>query len=432
VEPDPRLRVDGLADGAEEAQGAEVPRVGQAVGEPRRQRPHERRGRVVGGHAVALDDLEVPAGVRGVGGALVDHLREPVRQRAVDLVGVGGDPGEVGRAPVHVVGLRVEDGPVGPARGGEVAAARVHEALRLPRRAARVHDEERGLGVERLRLVGVGLRVDEVVPPQVAALRPRHVGGLVARAPHDEHVLDLVLAAHGVVGGGLDRYRASPTELPVGGHEQLRPRVLDAELQRLAREPAEDERVDRPDPGDRERDDDRLGDHGEVDDDAVALADAEAAEPVRGLHDLALQLRVGDVAAVAGLALDVQGDLLAAAGRHVPVDAVDGDVEAAAGEPGRLGHGEAAVGQLLDRAPGVGGVPGGLPVEAVRLLLPEGDRVGRGARVLGARDVRRRREGRRGGEGASLVEQVRDRVAGGHATSVRRRGDRHRGARHVA
>src|SRR5262244_2741823 len=50
--------------------------------------------------------------VRIVGCALVHHRRGPVGQRPVDNVGVTGHPADVGRAPVHVVVLDIEDPPV--------------------------------------------------------------------------------------------------------------------------------------------------------------------------------------------------------------------------------------------------------------------------------------------------------------------------------
>ena len=56
--------------------------------------------RVVVGHAVAFDDLEMATVVRGVRGTLVNHLGHAVDQRTVDFVGVRGNPGEVGGAPV--------------------------------------------------------------------------------------------------------------------------------------------------------------------------------------------------------------------------------------------------------------------------------------------------------------------------------------------
>ena len=75
---------------------------------------HERadRGRrgVEDRDAVPLDDRPEPVLVRVVRRALVHDARRAVRERAVDDVGVAGDPADVGRAPVDVgVGVQVED-----------------------------------------------------------------------------------------------------------------------------------------------------------------------------------------------------------------------------------------------------------------------------------------------------------------------------------
>ena len=70
----------------------------------------------------------------------------------------------------------------------QVAAGGVEDALRLGRRAARVHDVERLLGIEGLGLVAGRLAVDDVVPPVVPALLP---GDVLAGAPHDQHAADV-------------------------------------------------------------------------------------------------------------------------------------------------------------------------------------------------------------------------------------------------
>ena len=163
----------------------------------------------------------------------------------------------------------------------------------------------------------------------------------------------------------------------------LAPGVLHAELQRLGGEAAEHEGMDGADAGHRERDDDGFGDDREVDDHAVALGDAQVQQGVRGLGDFPLQFGVRDVAAVAGLALEVERDLVAAAGRNMAVHAVVGDVELAALEPGDV---RAGAGFQVGGHPPVGGVPGlaavrsgalgrGLPSEPECLCLPEGDGV---------------------------------------------------------
>ena len=106
--PHPGFRVDRLADRAEDAQGRQVVR--------RRQLHallHERadggRGAVQDRDLVVLDDLPPAVPGRGVRGALVQDPGRRVGERAVDDVAVAGHPADVGGAPVHVVGLDVED-----------------------------------------------------------------------------------------------------------------------------------------------------------------------------------------------------------------------------------------------------------------------------------------------------------------------------------
>ena len=85
-------------------------------------------------------------------------------------------------------------------------------------------------------------------------------------------------------------------------------------------------------------------------------------------RDLVLELGVRDDAAVAGLALPEEGDLVPVAGLHVAVDAVVGDVERAAEEP--AGEGRLPVADL---------VPGARPVEELGGLCgPEALGIGLG------------------------------------------------------
>jgi hypothetical protein len=165
-------------------------------------------------------------------------------------------------------------------------------------------------------------------------------------------MLERGLARRRLIGLRLHGYGGAAAELAVTRHEQFRARVLDAEPQRLGAEPAEDEGVDGADAGDRERDDGRLGDDRQVDDDSVARPDAELCERVRRLRHLALQVGVRDRASVAPLALEVVRDPLPGPGCHVPVDTVHGDVEAAAREPLRLRRLQGPV-RLQRRLPGV-------------------------------------------------------------------------------
>lgn len=248
--------------------------------------------------------------------------------------------------------------------------AGVHQALGLPGGARGVDDEQRVLAVEARRDVRARLTVDEVVPPHVAALGPRHVRGLLAGAAQDEDVLDVVEALDRGVGGGLHRDGGAAAELTVGADQELRPGVLDPEAQRLGGETPEHQAHDGPDARAGHRRDDGLGQDRQVQDDAVAVPDAELLQRVRQPADLVLQLRVGDGARVAGFALPVQGDLVPAPGGDVAVHAVHRHVQLAAGEPLRRRQRRAVEdgGERL------------VPLQPAGLLGPE--RLGVGGRAL--------------------------------------------------
>src|SRR5690606_1666226 len=115
-----------------------------------------------------------PAGLVGsVRGALVDDLGGAVGHRAVDHIGVPGDPADVGRAPVDVRGgLEVEDVAVGVGGLGEVAAGGVDDALGPAGGAGGVEDEQRVLGLHRDRGVLARGALARLVPPHVPTLRP--------------------------------------------------------------------------------------------------------------------------------------------------------------------------------------------------------------------------------------------------------------------
>ena len=174
---------------------------------PLHEHPDQRRRRVIDGDAVLFDDLEVPVLVRRIRRALVDDLGGAVGQRPVHDVGVPGDPADIGCAPIHIgLGLDVEDVVVGVGRLRQVPAGGVHDALGLAGGSRRVEQEQRVLGVERLRGVLGRRHVDGLVPPQVAALGPRRVN---SGAPHHQNVLDRTSASrrHGLVDGLLQRHR---------------------------------------------------------------------------------------------------------------------------------------------------------------------------------------------------------------------------------
>jgi hypothetical protein len=130
--------------------------------------------------------------------------------------------------------------------------------------------------------------------------------------------------------------------------------------QGLGRERHGDETRHRPDPGTAEHGHDRLGYPPHVQRDAVTTADPEPSHGGGERNHFGVQFGIGDGAAFAGLALPVEGRVVAAV-REVPVDAVDGGVEFAVHEPAARRAGG------LEHAG-----PAAVPDEAFRRLGPAG------------------------------------------------------------
>jgi hypothetical protein len=308
---------------------------------------------------------------------------------------VAGDPADVGGAEVDVLFLQVEDHLGRGHRPEQIAGGRVQQPLRLAGRARRVQDVEGVLGVDRLGLDDLVLRlVHRLVPPDVAA-RPHRDPLQIHDAVDDQHVLDRRAPFERLVGVVLEWHDAAAAPAAVGGDDHLRLAVEDPVAQRLGAEPAEDDRVRRSDPGAGEHRDRQLRDHPEVDRDAVALLDAESLEGHGGLVDLAVELAVGEHPRIARLALPDDGGLVAPPRFGVAVDAVGGGVELAADEP--FGPRHVPLENFVVRLD---------PIQLLGLLRPEGFRVP--ARPIvdgGIGDVRLSRELRARLVAAILLEE---------------------------
>ncbi|MDR6986559.1 hypothetical protein J2Y66_001029 [Paenarthrobacter nitroguajacolicus] len=214
--------------------------------------------------------------------------------------------------------------------------------------------------------------VDDVVPPNIAALRHADAAQVPGGggAVDDQHVLDGVPTGDGGVGVVLDGHRNPTAELAIRRHQELGLGIFHAETERLGGEAAEHQRVDRPNAGHSQGDDDGLGNHRKVDHHAVALGDTQRKQCVGRFGHFALQFGVGDSAAVTGLALEIQGHLVTPPGQHMPVHAVVRYVQFAAVEPGDL---RASARLDVGRFPRVRGMPGRSPVQSAGLFLPKAD-----------------------------------------------------------
>ncbi len=183
------------------------------------------------------------------GAPFIEDAGCAVRKRAVHDVRVARDPANIGGAPVHVVGLEVEDVAVRRAHAGQVAAGRVHDPLRLGGRAGGVKQVEQMLRVDRHRVELVRLAFDGLVPPVVA---PRLHRDVVAGPPDDEDVPDRGRPIDRDIGGRLQVENLAIAPSPVGGDERNRLGIDHSTLERVRAEPAEHDDVRGADLGARE------------------------------------------------------------------------------------------------------------------------------------------------------------------------------------
>ncbi len=247
---------------------------------------------------------------------------------------------------------------------------------------------------------------DELVQPQVARRLERDVA---AGAPVDDDVADALAAAHAerLVDDRLERQVLAAARLLVGGDHRDRAGVDDALLQRLRREAAEHDRVRRADARAGLHRDHAFDRHRHVDEDAIALPDAERLEPVGEPAHAVIELPVGDLRHRAVVGLEDDRDLVRVAVREIAVEAVVGDIELAVVEP------------LVERRVGLVERPRErlLPQHLVpRELRPETGEIRGGARVerveVGLLDIRLRDELARRLEDPAFVRYRFDR---GHA-----------------
>ena len=312
--------------------------------------------------------------------------------------------------------MQVEHVLVGEGDLRQVAAAGVHDALRLARRPRRVQQEEQLLAVERLGgALGIG-GLEELVVPVVTTVLHRDV---VAAPADDDHVLDRGALGDRLVGRRLEREHVAAAVAAVGRDEHLGPGVDDAVGQRLRREPTEHDAVGGADPGAGQHGDGCLRDHRQVDVDPITGLHAEAPQGVGQPLDLVQELGVGDRAGVTRLTLEVDGHLVAAAGGDVAVEAVVGDVELAADEP--LGVRQLPV---ADRLPVGGPVEqlGGLPgPEALVVLGGLVVQLGARHQRVGLDALRRRERAVLGEQGVDGVGPVAATDVVGHGQDTRRR-----------
>ncbi len=330
-------------------------------------------------HPVVGDDAPERPGVGGADRlALVEHRGAAREQRRVDDVGVADHPADVARGEPHVAGPGTEDVPHRPVQRDGVTAVVADDALRAARGAAGVEDVQR-VGPLDGDALGVGHDPDaHHRGPVVVAVA--HLGNRLRSLQHQTGLRLVRAASQCRVEQRLVLDHPRGLEAAGRRHHDDRLRVVDAGRELGRGEAAEHHRVHGPDAGAGQHRDDRLGHHRHVDDDAVALVDAERAQHPGAPADEVEQMRVGVGAHRAGDARVVdQRGLVGTAGDHMAVEGVVASVHRAAGKPAVEGRG-----RPVEHARGLGeprDALGGLAPEALRVI--EAAAVGCGPRPVG-------------------------------------------------
>ena len=326
-------------------------------------------------HRLVLRD-HAPEGA-GVGRAhrlaLIHDRRGAVKQRRIDDVGMADHPADIGCAPPDLAGVDAIEILHRPFQRDHVAAIVAQHALGNAGRARGVEDVERIGSEHGHAFAGLGV-VDRVLPhraPIVVA-----AGGelrLALRALQDQAGGRLVLGEfdrlveHRLIGD-----HARGLDAAARRQDQLGLAIVDAGGEFLGREATEHDRVDGADPRTSQHAEHRLRHHGHIEDDDVALLDAEVAQ--HGAEQLYLRQHpaIGKGLRLAGDRRIVdQRRLVVAPIGDMAVERVVAGVGDAAGKPAAIDAGglvEDLLGLLV-------------PVDRKRGLAPETLRVALPARV---------------------------------------------------
>ncbi|MEY9610321.1 hypothetical protein ABIF21_003195 [Bradyrhizobium elkanii] len=248
-------------------------------------------------------------------------------------------PADVRAAPPDLAGLHAVEIVHRPFQRDEMTAIVAHYALRDSGRARRVEDVERiGGGYRHARrgLAGVERGLAQRRPIMIAArgelaslLRPlQDDAGLGLAAGEADRLVEQRLVLHDAP--GLDA--AARRE------DQLRLGVVDAGRKLLGREAAEHHAVHRADPRAGEHRDDGLRHHRHIEDDAIALGDAEILHHRGQRLHLRQQFGIGEFGGRVGERRIVdQRDLAGAAAGDMAIQRVVAGVDHGAGEPAPIG-----------------------------------------------------------------------------------------------
>src|SRR5216683_41142 len=299
VIPLPDFRLDRFADGGHVLEFVVV--ILRRVGASFAKHANGGGGSVENVDVEAFGDAPGAAGVGELRDAFVKHAGGGQRERAVDDVGMAGDPADVGHAPVDIFGMNVLVILGGAGDVSEIAAGAMLAAFGLAGGAAGVHEEERSFGVLRDGLDGLAAIVfKDFVDEEVAAHDHGRVGSeFTGIAFPDEDLVDgLALfrgGVHGDVRAGFVIDPLAIAAVAVSIDKDAAAGIGGAEATGFAAESAEDDGVDDAKARTGKHGDGQLWNHRHVDGDAIAgFQSGKIAQHGRNFVYALVKLLVGD------------------------------------------------------------------------------------------------------------------------------------------
>ena len=137
--PHPRLGIDRLSHGTEQAQAVELVFLRPLVSPAQKCADRGRCG-VEDVYFMPIDDAPEAVRLGKIWCAFVHQAGRAIHQRAINDVAVSGNPANVGSAPISIFLVEIEHPLRRDVSADGISAAGVHYALGFARRARRIKD----------------------------------------------------------------------------------------------------------------------------------------------------------------------------------------------------------------------------------------------------------------------------------------------------
>ena len=229
--------------------------------------------------------------------AFIKNGRGAGQQRAVDDVGMSDHPTNVGRRPEYVARRYAVERLHRPMKRNRVPAVVPHDPLGLAGGTGGVEDIQ-GIGRPHRDAVGGRCISQELRPVQIS---PRlQVSAQLRSLQQDDEFRGVICLRKRVIQQGLVSHHAVRLQAATGGEYQLWLRLGDPGSQLASGEASENHRMDHPEPRAGQHRHDRLGNHGHVDQRAIAALHTGRLYRAGQLRHPVAKFRIGEPANGAG------------------------------------------------------------------------------------------------------------------------------------